>query len=114
MSILPKSSKHVIAVEEGQIHGLNNIFKMVGIDLNDLSTNRPWTPDSREYLVELYLCGWTVDEMAKEMNRTPGNVVGQIYDLGETGELSFDMWGTKGKDKPKKTGPFKLFVVEGE
>lgn len=93
MSILPKQSKHVIAVEDGQVHGLKNVFKMLGIDLADLSKTRPWTPDGRAHLIELYLRGWTVEEMAAEMNRTPGSVVGELYDLGEAGKVSFEMWG---------------------
>jgi hypothetical protein len=104
--------KHVIDVEEGQIRGLKNVFKLVGIDLDDVSRNRPWTPDGIAYLKELYLEGWTIEEIAKEMNRTPGSIVGQIYDLGEAGKLSFDMWGKKAKDKPKEKGPFRLFVLK--
>lgn len=69
-----------IAVEDGQIFGLNNIFKMLGIDLADLSKTRPWTPDGREHLIELYLQGWTVEEIAAELNRTPGSVVGEHDD----------------------------------
>ena len=114
MSILPKSSKHVIAVEDGQVHGLTNVFKMIGIDLADVSKARAWTPDGIAYLKELYLRGWTVEEIAEEMNRTPGNVVGQIYDLGEAGKLSFDMWGKKAKDKPKEKGLFRLFVLKDD
>ena len=114
MSILPKSSKHVIAVEDGQVHGLTNVFKMIGIDLADVSRNRPWTPDGIAYLKELYLEGWTIEEIAKEMNRTPGSIVGQIYDLGEAGKLSFDMWGKKAKDKPKEKGLFRLFVLKDD
>ncbi len=83
--------------------GIKNIFKMVGIDLYDTSKNRPWTPDSRDYLIELYRLGWTAEDMAGEMNRTPGSVVGEIYDLGEEGKITPEMWGTdnKGKDFPK-------------
>lgn len=114
MSILPKQSKHVIAVEDGQVHGLKNVFKMIGIDLADVSRNRPWTPDGIAYLKELYLEGWTIEEIAKEMNRTPGSIVGQIYDLGEAGKLSFDMWGKKAKDKPKEKGLFRLFVLKDD
>ena len=111
MSILPRSSKHVIAVEDGQVHGLNNVFKMIGIDLADVSRNRPWTPDGVAYLKELYLKGWTIEEIARELNRTPGGVVGQIYDLGEAGKITFDMWGSKARDKPKAEGLFRLFAV---
>lgn len=112
MSILPKQSKHVIAVEDGQVHGLKNVFKMIGIDLADVSRNRPWTPDGIAYLKELYLEGWTIEEIAKEMNRTPGSIVGQIYDLGEAGKLSFDMWGAKNNGKQRAAGPFRLFAVK--
>ena len=70
--------------KHGEISRVKNIFKMVGIDLCDTSKNRPWTPDGKDYLIELYKLGWTADEMAEEMNRTPGSVIGEIYDLGES------------------------------
>ena len=85
--------------------GIKNIFKMVGIDLCDTSKNRPWTPDGKDYLIELYKLGWTADEMAEEMNRTPGSVIGEIYDLGESGIITSEMWGSKNKDKQIPKGP---------
>jgi len=78
---------------------------MVGIDLCDTSKNRPWTPDGKDYLIELYKLGWTADEMAEEMNRTPGSVIGEIYDLGESGIITSEMWGSKNKDKQIPKGP---------
>ena len=68
----------------------------------------------RAYLEGIISGGWTIEEIAKEMNRTPGSIVGQIYDLGEAGKLSFDMWGKKAKDKPKAEGPFRLFVLKDD
>lgn len=102
-----------IGVKNGQVFGVGNLFQMVGIDLNDISKNRPWISDGVEYLVDLYLKGWTAEEMAEEMNRTPGNVIGKIYDLGETGELDMSMWGSKNNgDKQLPEGIFKLFAVK--
>jgi len=103
-----------IAVEDGQIFGLNNIFKMPGIDLADLSKTRPWTPDGREHLIELYLQGWTVEEIAAEMNRTPGSVVGELYDLGEAEKIHFAMWGSKNGGGQQAAGQFSLFAAKGE
>lgn len=104
-----------IGVKDGQIFGMDNIFQMIGIDINDISKNRPWTPDGEGYLVDLYLRGWTAKEIAEEMNRTPGSVIGKIYDLGESGELSMSMWGTKNNgDKQLPEGMFKLFTVQEE
>lgn len=85
--------------------GIKNIFKMVGIDLCDTSKNRPWTPDGKDYLIELYKLGWTADEMAEEMNRTPGSIIGEIYDLGESGKIIPEMWGSKNMDKHFPKGP---------
>ena len=92
-----------INVSKGRVLGVENVFRMVGIDIYDTSKNRPWTPDGRDYLIELYRLGWTAEDMAEEMNRTPGSVVGEIYDLGEEGKITPEMWGTdnKGKDFPK-------------
>lgn len=35
--------------------------------------------------------------MAMELNRTPGSVVGKLYDLGEAGKLRFGCGGRKVK-----------------
>jgi len=78
---------------------------MVGIDLCDTSKNRPWTPDGKDYLIELYKLGWTADEMAEEMNRTPGSIVGKIYDLGEEGVLCPEMWGMDSRVRQFPKGP---------
>ena len=78
---------------------------MVGIDLCDTSKNRPWTPDGRAYLIELYRLGWTADEIAEEMNRTTGNIIGEIYDLGEKGEILPEMWGMDCKHDRFPKGP---------
>ena len=78
---------------------------MVGIDLCDTSKNRPWTPDGKDYLIELYKLGWTADEMAEEMNRTPGDIAGKIYDLGEAGKIIPEMWGADNKSKQFPMGP---------
>ena len=101
--------KQPYGIDGGDVFGLNNIFKIIGIDLADTSQNRPWTPDGKEHLIELYCRGWTVDEMAKELNRTPGSIVGTIYDLGEAGKLSIGMWGSKSKDKQIPKDMFRLF-----
>ena len=102
-----------IGVRDGQVLGVTNVFRMVGIDLNDISKNRPWTPDGVGYLVDLYLKGWTADKIAEEMNRTPGDVIGKIYDLGEAGELDMSMWGLKNNvDKQLPDEMFRLFVVQ--
>ena len=85
--------------------GIKNIFKMVGIDLCDTSKNRPWTPDGKDYLIELYKLGWTADEIAEEMNRTTGNIIGEIYDLGEKGEILPEMWGMDCKHDRFPKGP---------
>lgn len=91
--------------KHGEISRIKNIFKMVGIDLCDTSKNRPWTPDGKDYLIELYKLGWTADEMAEEMNRTPGSIIGEIYDLGESGKIIPEMWGSKNMDKHCPKGP---------
>lgn len=102
-------------VHEGNLYGLNNLYKLAGLDINDLSRTRPWTGDCKKYLIELYCRGWTIEEMAEELNRTPGNVVGELYDLGEAGKLRFEMWGSKRKDKQHTAGgQFRLFVVKKE
>jgi hypothetical protein len=100
-------------IREGNIFGLNNLYKLAGIDINDLSQTRPWTRDCREHLVELYKQGWTINEIAEELNRTPGNVVGELYDLGEAGKVSFGMWGSKSKNGQRaESGQFRLFIVK--
>lgn|GEM_PF-3214504 len=100
-------------IHEGNLYGLNNLYKLAGLDINDLSQTRPWTRDCREYLIELYCRGWTINEMAEELNRTPGSVVGEIYDLGEAGRIYFEMWGSKSKNgKRAEGGQFKLFIVK--
>ena len=81
------------------------IFKLMGIDIDDLSNNRQWTQDGVSYLIDLYRLGWTVDEMAEEMNRTPGNIIGKIYDLGEKEILRLDMWGSDCNGKQFTKGP---------
>ena len=102
-----------ITIDGSKIHNIGNVFRMIGVDLKDVSKNRPWTPDGEDYLVELYLQGLTVEKIAKTVNRTPGSVVGKIYDLGEEGRLSMSMWGSESKNKDKlETGPFKLFIIK--
>lgn len=81
------------------------MFKLMGIDIDDLSNNRQWTQDGVSYLIDLYRLGWTVDEMAEEMNRTPGDIAGKIYDLGEAGKLIPEMWGADNKSKQFPMGP---------
>lgn len=104
-----------IGVKNGQIVGIDNIFLMMGIDVDNISKERPWTPDGGEYLIDLYLKGWTAEEIAEEMNRTPGNVIGKIYDLGDAGTINMSMWGTKNNgDKLLPEGIFKLFTVHEE
>lgn len=96
----------VIHINNGTINSkMENVFKLVGIDINDLSDNRPWTPDGRDYLIDLYKLGWTAEEMAEEMNRTPGNIIGEIYDLGEAGKITPEMWGVDSKHKQYPKGP---------
>lgn len=96
----------VIHINNGKITSkMDNVFKMVGIDIYDLSNNRPWTPDGRAYLIELYRLGWTADEIAEEMNRTTGNIIGEIYDLGEKGEILPEMWGMDCKHDRFPKGP---------
>ena len=85
------------AIENGEICGIENIFRIVGINLRDRSRNRPWTPDGIKFLIELYKKGYSVPEIAKTVNRTHGSVIGMLYDLGDQGKLSLDMWGSKGK-----------------
>lgn len=80
-------------------------LKAIGIDLNDLSKDRPWMPDGTNYLIDLYKLGWTVNEIAEEMNRTPGDIAGKIYDLGEAGKLIPEMWGADNKSKQFPMGP---------
>jgi len=103
--------KQPYGIEDGRIFGLNNLYKIIGINLADLSKNRPWTPDGKEHLIELYCRGWTVDEMAKELNRTSGSIVGMIYDLGEEGMLALEMWGSKSKNRQPSGGPLRLFIM---
>ena len=91
--------------KHGELVRINNILKMVGIDIYDISKNRSWTPDGSDYLIDLYKLGWTADEMAEEMNRTPGSIVGKIYDLGEEGKITPEMWGSKSRDKQVPKGP---------
>ena len=81
------------------------MFKLMGIDIDDLSNNRQWTQDGVSYLIDLYRLGWTVDEMAEEMNRTPGDIAGKIYDLGEAGKIIPEMWGADNKSKQFPMGP---------
>jgi len=78
---------------------------LMGIDIDDLSNNRQWTQDGVSYLIDLYRLGWTVDEMAEEMNRTPGDIAGKIYDLGEAGKIIPEMWGADNKSKQFPMGP---------
>ncbi len=91
--------------KHGEMVRVNNVFKMVGIDLYDISKNRPWTQDGRDYLIDLYKLGWTAEEMAEEMNRSTGSVIGEIYDLGEEGIIKPEMWGSNNKDKQYPKGP---------
>jgi len=96
-------------MENGDVRGVNNLFKAVGINLSDINPNRPWTPDGEQYLIELYEKGYTAAEMAAEMKRTTGNVIGKIYDLGEAGRLSMELWGSKtGKKYECK---YQLFII---
>lgn len=81
------------------------MFKLMGIDIDDLSNNRQWTQDGVSYLIDLYKLGWTADEMAEEMNRTPGSIVGKIYDLGEEGVLCPEMWGMDSRVRQFPKGP---------
>jgi len=110
-------ARQILAVEGGNIKGIANLYKMINIDINDLSPERPWTPDGVDYLIELYKLGYSAEEMAIEMNRTTGNVIGKIYDLGEEGKLSLEMWGSKKNGKKLARGPLGdvcgIFVGEG-
>jgi hypothetical protein len=100
--------------EHGELVRVNNIFKMIGIDLYDISKNRSWTPDGSDYLIDLYKLGWTADEMAEEMNRTPGSIVGKIYDLGEEGKITPEMWGVDNRDNQFPKGPLGNIAIYGK
>lgn len=108
-----KQQKERMGIENGEVFGLQNIYKMLGYNLNDREPDRPWIPEGDNYLIELYLQGWTIPEIANEMKRSAGNVVGRIYYWGEKGRLSMDIWGSKappGKVLPK--GLFRLFGID--
>ena len=83
-----------------------NSFKMLDIDLRDLSPDRKWTPDGDAFLIELYQKAYTADRMAEETGRRVASVLGRIYELGERGVITPDMWGSRasGRVAPGPTG----------
>jgi len=72
---------------------MKNIYRSLGIDLNDLSPDRPWTPDGDRHLIEMYEHGWTVDMMAAEVKRARWIIVGRLWELGERGRITGEMYG---------------------
>ena len=74
-------------------------YRNAKIDLTIRDPWRPWIPDADNFLIECYERGMTPEETAKVMNRSPGAIIGRIYDLAEWDQLRPEWWGRKAKDK---------------
>ncbi len=77
---------------------MKNLYRSLGIDLTDLSPDRPWTPDGDRHLIEMYEHGWTIDAMAAEVKRDEANIAGRILYLGERDRIRPEMWGVPGEE----------------
>ena len=79
--------------------------EVMGWDITDLSPERPWTRDQQEYLVDLYERGYTLQQMAKEMGRSNGYILGRLFDMGEQDVITPAMRGIKARGQvPRLVG----------
>lgn len=76
-------------------YGINQAYRALGINLQDLSVERPWIPDGDAALIHYYQRGITVDKMAKDFNRSTDDVARRIIYLGEQGKITPGMWGKR-------------------
>jgi len=83
---------------------VSNLCKILKFDVRDLHPERRWLPDSDDFLVEMYQAGKTVDEMSREMNRPQWIIVGRMWELGERGRITPEMWGCRAKGEVR-AGP---------
>ena len=85
------------------------LYRAYGWDISNLSPERPWTRDQQEYLVELYERGWTVGQMATEMNRSQGYIVGRLWDMADADIITPKMWGRKARGQAPP-GPVEVWA----
>ena len=66
-----------------------------------MSRGRTWVPEEIEKLLTLYREGKDIEEIGKELNRSPGGVAGRLFKEKEISKTS-EGRGYKLREKPKK------------
>jgi len=66
---------------------MKNIYRSLGIDLLDLSPDRPWTPDGDRALIEFCHLGMTPKEIAIEFKRSLESVNNRMAYLNKMGSV---------------------------
>ena len=82
--------------KDTKIRAVKNRYMELGIDLDDTSISRPWTPDGEEALLDLFSQGYTVKKMCKELNRVWPDVGSRLVKLGMEKRLDPEGWPGEG------------------
>jgi hypothetical protein len=76
---------------------IRNAYLLLGIDLSDLSSTRPWTPDGDAILIADFEAGYRIPQMANEYRRPVEDVEHRICVLAKAGRMDLKQWGKKRK-----------------
>ncbi|MBS3885590.1 MAG: hypothetical protein KGZ56_00875 [Dethiobacter sp.] len=76
---------------------IKNAYLLLGIDLSDLSSTRPWTPDGDALLIADFEAGYRIPQMATEYRRTEEDVERRICVLAKAGRLDLNKWDKEQK-----------------
>ncbi len=78
---------HADLLDYGLNRDAHNALRLAGLDIADLSEDRPFTPDGRKALVEAWERGDSIPDMQRLFRKSEARVSGELLFLAIKGKI---------------------------